>query len=107
MIARGWRRCVGSCDSGWPRRRFSTPGSLPRTWKRPIARCGSDGVRKRPATRPDGGRKRNMAATPNLAETLAIATSHHQAGRLAEAEQIYRRILLLDPGQPHALHQLG
>jgi hypothetical protein len=30
---------------------------------------------------------------PTLRESLAIALSHHQAGRLAEAEQIYRHVL--------------
>ncbi len=31
----------------------------------------------------------------------------HQAGRLAQAEAIYRAVLEDDPRQPHALHLLG
>ena len=31
-----------------------------------------------------------------LPETLAIAVQHHQAGRLPEAEALYRQILHLD-----------
>src|ERR1700730_7021545 len=45
-----------------------------------------------------------MATIP---EALAVAVQHHQAGRLAAAEQIYRQILAVDPNQPHAIHLLG
>ena len=45
-----------------------------------------------------------MATTP---EALAIATQHHQAGRLQAAEQIYRQIIQVQPNQPDALHLLG
>lgn len=38
---------------------------------------------------------------------LAEAIAHHQAGRLAEAEQLYRRILAAQPDHPDALHLLG
>ena len=40
-------------------------------------------------------------------ETLAIALQHHQAGRLQAAEQIYRRILAVEPNQADAWHLLG
>jgi protein O-GlcNAc transferase len=43
----------------------------------------------------------------NIAEALAIGTQHHQAGRLAEAERVYRQILAVEPQQPDTLHQLG
>ena len=43
----------------------------------------------------------------SLAESLATGTRLHQAGQLAEAEQIYRQILAIEPRHPHALHQLG
>ncbi len=43
----------------------------------------------------------------SVAEALAIGTSRHQAGQLAEAERIYRQILAVEPDNPHALHQLG
>lgn len=38
---------------------------------------------------------------------LGIALGHHQAGRLPEAEQIYRQILAIDARQPDSLHLLG
>jgi predicted O-linked N-acetylglucosamine transferase (SPINDLY family) len=46
-----------------------------------------------------------IAAT--LAETLRQAVEHHRAGRLAEAEQLYRAILQVQPRQPDANHNLG
>jgi tetratricopeptide (TPR) repeat protein/GR25 family glycosyltransferase involved in LPS biosynthesis len=42
-----------------------------------------------------------------ISEALAIALQHHQAGRLDAAEQIYQRILQVEPEQPDALHFLG
>jgi Tfp pilus assembly protein PilF len=42
---------------------------------------------------------------PNAALTLAVG--HHQAGRLAQAEDLYRQILLTNPRQVDALHNLG
>jgi tetratricopeptide (TPR) repeat protein len=38
---------------------------------------------------------------------LDQALAHHQAGRLNEAEALYRQILQADPEQPDALHWLG
>jgi len=45
--------------------------------------------------------------TPNVRELLARAVQAHRAGRLAEAEGIYRRILLTDANHADALHFLG
>jgi predicted O-linked N-acetylglucosamine transferase (SPINDLY family) len=42
-----------------------------------------------------------------IAEALAIAMTHHQAGRLPSAQQIYRQILQAEPDHPDALHLLG
>ena len=39
--------------------------------------------------------------------SLAAAISHHQAGRLSEAESIYRGILTAEPENADALHLLG
>jgi tetratricopeptide (TPR) repeat protein len=47
------------------------------------------------------------AVQPGVAELLAAGLQHHQAGRLAEAETHYRRILDLVPGHADALHLLG
>ena len=44
---------------------------------------------------------------PTIAEALAIGLQHHQAGKLPQAEQIYRQILATQPGYPNALHLLG
>jgi protein O-GlcNAc transferase len=38
--------------------------------------------------------------------TLELAQQHHQAGRLQEAEQLYRQILSRQPEHAVALHQL-
>jgi predicted O-linked N-acetylglucosamine transferase (SPINDLY family) len=42
-----------------------------------------------------------------ISEALAIALKHHQAGRFAVAEQIYRQILQAEPQHAGALHLLG
>jgi len=42
-----------------------------------------------------------------ISQALAIAVQHHQAGRLATAEQIYRQILAAEPNHADALHLLG
>jgi tetratricopeptide (TPR) repeat protein len=43
----------------------------------------------------------------DVAESLQIAQQHQQAGRLAEAEAIYRQLLAVDPRNADALHGLG
>ncbi len=42
-----------------------------------------------------------------LSQALLIALDHHQAGRVAEAEDIYRRILGADPEYADAMQLLG
>jgi protein O-GlcNAc transferase len=42
-----------------------------------------------------------------LDQALKIADEHHRAGRWAEAETIYRRVLAAEPGKSDALHGLG
>lgn len=42
-----------------------------------------------------------------LADALNLAVSHHRAGRLGDAEAVYRQILARFPDQPDALHLLG
>jgi predicted TPR repeat methyltransferase len=46
----------------------------------------------------------NAPATPS---TFQLAMQHHQAGRLREAEALYRRILDQSPRDANALHMLG
>ena len=47
-----------------------------------------------------------MAAT-TIQEALQAAFQHHQAGRFAQAEAIYRQILAAQPGNADAWHHLG
>jgi predicted O-linked N-acetylglucosamine transferase (SPINDLY family) len=42
-----------------------------------------------------------------IQDALQLAIGHQQAGRLAEAEGIYRQVLAANPQQPDALHLLG
>ena len=42
-----------------------------------------------------------------IQQALRVAVEHHRAGRLREAEAIYRQILSVQPTQPDALHLLG
>jgi predicted O-linked N-acetylglucosamine transferase (SPINDLY family) len=42
-----------------------------------------------------------------LSEALAIAIAHHRAGRVDLAEEVYRRILAVEPDNADALHLLG
>lgn len=44
---------------------------------------------------------------PEIAQIFAAAAQYHQAGRLAEAEQLYRRILAVAPRHADSLHRLG
>jgi protein O-GlcNAc transferase len=46
-------------------------------------------------------------APPGVQEVFAAALRHHQAGRLNEAEGLYRQILLADSQHADALHFLG
>jgi tetratricopeptide (TPR) repeat protein len=52
--------------------------------------------------------ERIFAMTPVVVEQeLQVAFGHHQAGRLAEAEKIYRGILAAQPNHAETLHRLG
>ena len=44
---------------------------------------------------------------PNSLASLQAALDHHHAGRLAEAEQLYRAVLSADANDPDALNLLG
>ena len=45
--------------------------------------------------------------TMTIDQALQLATTHHQAGRLAESEALYRQVLTVQPQNPDALHLLG
>ena len=57
--------------------------------------------------RPGRGFGITMAGCMNLQQQLDSGLSHHQAGRLAEAERIYRQVLAQQPNHADALHLLG
>jgi len=52
-----------------------------------------------------------MTDTENVAlsirDAIALGARHHQAGRLAEAEAVYRAVLKAAPDEPAAKHNLG
>ena len=48
-----------------------------------------------------------MRPALNPQEAFALAQEHHRAGRLTEAEAIYRQLLAAMPESPGALHSLG
>jgi Flp pilus assembly protein TadD len=53
------------------------------------------------------GRPLNQRASQVLAGTIRDALGRHQAGRLSEAELIYRQVLEVDPDNADCLHLLG
>jgi predicted TPR repeat methyltransferase len=46
-------------------------------------------------------------AVVQIAEQFAMALSHHRAGRLTEAERLYRQVCAADPNHVGSLHFLG
>ena len=49
----------------------------------------------------------NLPLLVTIPQAFEIAVQHHQAGRLPEAEAIYRQILAVEPQNTDALHLLG
>jgi len=49
----------------------------------------------------------NDIGAPSPQQMLALAVQKHNAGQLAEAEELYRQVLEAQPDQPDALHLLG
>ena len=48
-----------------------------------------------------------MTADQEIARQFAAALDHHQAGRLAEAERLYRQVCAADPNHAGSFHRLG
>jgi tetratricopeptide (TPR) repeat protein len=51
--------------------------------------------------------KRGSAASKAVTQRLSHALEHHRAGRLDEAEKLYKQAIALHPGEVNALHYLG
>jgi predicted O-linked N-acetylglucosamine transferase (SPINDLY family) len=49
----------------------------------------------------------NVTAPSAIEQAMQTALGHHQSGRLAEAEALYRQVLASDPNHAGALHLLG
>jgi predicted O-linked N-acetylglucosamine transferase (SPINDLY family) len=45
--------------------------------------------------------------TTSISQALQIALGHYHAGRLSQAEAIYKQVLEFEPNNPEALHLLG
>lgn len=48
-----------------------------------------------------------LGVSPGAHDVFADALRHHQAGRLSEAERLYRQVLAIDSGHADSLHLLG
>ncbi|HSB97894.1 MAG TPA: tetratricopeptide repeat protein, partial [Spongiibacteraceae bacterium] len=70
--------------------------------------CGSGKKHKQCCMRQDGAQPaENRPPVFNSAQYLQLAFTHHRAGRAAEAELLYRKILATEPKHAEALHLLG
>ncbi len=61
----------------------------------------------KPATRAAAPVGAATGPSAGIADQLALALRHHQAGQLAEAESRYRKILAIDRNHVDSLHLLG
>ena len=57
--------------------------------------------------KPENGDVMNLGATSSSAESIHTAIDFHNAGDLEKAENIYRKILEVDPKNANVLHLLG
>ena len=78
-------------------------------WQARAWRCSKSDARPRTMIPPVPRKhpRRTHMAEPPIHDTLNAAREHHQAGRLQEAEVLYRQVLGKNPDQPDALHGLG
>jgi protein O-GlcNAc transferase len=88
--------------------------------KKSSAPCGADGVERDATSKKEKGSKTapRVIGYPELlfafaflmsttAELIGLAKQQHRAGRLDEAEQLYRQVLQAEPKHAEALHLIG
>jgi tetratricopeptide (TPR) repeat protein len=63
--------------------------------------------KQRRAAEARGSRTAAAPSDSRVAGVFSAGLAHHQAGRLAQAETLYREALALEPDHAHALHLLG
>lgn len=63
--------------------------------------------RKQPRAEKKQAKPLAQRASPGVQEMFADALRHHQAGRLNEAERLYRQVRAVDPHHADSLHLLG
>ncbi|MDR3438541.1 tetratricopeptide repeat protein [Telmatospirillum sp.] len=99
-----WRWLTGRDDSPWyPSARLFRQIE-PGNWDEVIGRVAKE-LAKKAADFVVAGPPAIRPAVPE--ELMAQAVSLHKAGRTADAETLYRRILAFSPDHPFVLHQLG
>ncbi|HTN65172.1 MAG TPA: tetratricopeptide repeat protein [Burkholderiaceae bacterium] len=70
--------------------------------------CGSGKKYKQCCVRHEGDRGATTAPSqPSSAMAMQEAFEHHNAGRLHQAELMYRQVLQVKPNHPDALHNMG
>ena len=70
--------------------------------------CGSGKIYKQCCLQREGALAASKGSkAPSIHDAIHAAVGHHQAGRLPQAEAIYRQILLVAPNHPDALHLSG
>ena len=69
--------------------------------------CGSGKKYKFCCARQPAASSMMSAAQPSIADSLQVAIEHHQAGRLALAQTLYRQVLESNPNQAEALYLSG
>ena len=65
---------------------------------------------KKAATRAQSRQAANRPSeplNPTNQQYIDLAVQHHAAGRLTQAENLYKQILQTEPNQPIAVHMLG
>jgi predicted O-linked N-acetylglucosamine transferase (SPINDLY family) len=69
--------------------------------------CGSGKKYKQCCQGVDGATRQEPAGSMSTTNAVQMAWGHQRAGRLQEAEAIYRQVLQIDPEHKDALHYLG